>query len=236
MNENKEIENILAFDTSTEHLGFGVKTSEGFWQISVDAGLKPSEHLFKYLETLLDMASLEPAAVDLLICASGPGSFTGLRIGFAAARGFSVVKNIPICAVSLIDVLGHHERSWPGPCVCLIDGKKQRYFGRIFNQGQAISDTFDLSAQDLKAYLKEQGFENSAPLLFCAPRGHKVGELRQYFEGSWKFEAKELGSTWMESFVDLGNAAYREGKILSKEAGPEYIRYSNEDLGIHLKA
>jgi tRNA threonylcarbamoyladenosine biosynthesis protein TsaB len=92
---------ILAFDTATD-----VATSA-----LVDSGAIRGERvsrastLLEDLDVLLHDAGVTPADVDALVVGTGPGSFTGTRIGLAVARGLALALDLPAAGVSTLDAL-----------------------------------------------------------------------------------------------------------------------------------
>ena len=97
---------LLAIDTSTRTVGVALYDgnqvlSESTWT-SVDfhtVELAPS------VGEALRRSNLGPEAIGALAVASGPGSFAGLRIGMAFAKGLSLVRHLPIVAVPTLDIL-----------------------------------------------------------------------------------------------------------------------------------
>jgi tRNA threonylcarbamoyladenosine biosynthesis protein TsaB len=92
---------ILAFDTAT-----GVATSA-----VVDNGETLAERastparVLEDVDELLREAAVEPRSLDALVVGTGPGSFTGLRMGLAAARGLAFALELPVAGVSTLDAL-----------------------------------------------------------------------------------------------------------------------------------
>ena len=64
-----------------------------------------AEALLPMIETVLREAALTPVALDLLAVTIGPGSFTGLRIGLAAARGLALARKLPAIGVTSFDAV-----------------------------------------------------------------------------------------------------------------------------------
>ena len=73
---------------------------------------------------MLRAAGLTPRDVDLLAVGTGPGSFTGLRIGLAAARGLALALDLPVAGVSTLDALAAGA---PG-AVPVIDARRHEVF------------------------------------------------------------------------------------------------------------
>lgn len=101
-----------------------------------------SSRMFRHLDFLQRELSLELKDFDLLAVAAGPGSFTGLRVGLAAAKGWSEVYRKPIAAVSALEAVAVQSRS-PAPLIVpVLDARRgQVYFGFYSRQsGGAIED------------------------------------------------------------------------------------------------
>jgi tRNA threonylcarbamoyl adenosine modification protein YeaZ len=141
---------ILAFDTSTSVLTIALRWREGQSTRALhfvrDTGLHHAEHLTADISTLLDSAGATIAQVDLLACAEGPGSFTGLRIGMATAKGFAAARGIPFVAVPTFDMWAHAYRWWPHTLIAAIDAKKARYYASVYRSGARVSDDLDEAA------------------------------------------------------------------------------------------
>jgi tRNA threonylcarbamoyladenosine biosynthesis protein TsaB len=104
---------LLAIDTSGKHgsialarAGEGPADRNGVCLIETSplAGGTFSAQLVPQIAALLASHGFAKQQIDALVVASGPGSFTGLRIGLAAVKAFAEVLNKPIAAVSLLEV------------------------------------------------------------------------------------------------------------------------------------
>lgn len=97
--------NLLAIDTATATLrlavGFG---GDRVVKISEDIGRSHGLVLLKKIGDVLGSAGIAADALEGIVVGTGPGSFTGLRIGLAAAKGMVVALDIPIVGVSLFDL------------------------------------------------------------------------------------------------------------------------------------
>ena len=90
--------------------------------------------------------------------ANGPGSFTGVRIGVAAAKGFAWGKNIPCYGVSTLEAMALHLAPWQGYVCPVMDARRSQVYNALFyvNQGVVTRQTPDraIALEDLKNELK----------------------------------------------------------------------------------
>jgi len=89
-----------------------------------------SSRMFRHLEFLLGELSLSLKEFDLFAVVAGPGSFTGLRVGLAAVKGWAEVYNKPIAAISGLEALAVQSHSSASVLVPVMDARRgQVYFG-----------------------------------------------------------------------------------------------------------
>jgi tRNA threonylcarbamoyladenosine biosynthesis protein TsaB len=97
---------ILSLDTTTRGGSVAVtRDAELLALVPGDATRSHSERLPGEIETALAQAGVHRQQVDLLAVATGPGAFTGLRIGLAAMQGLAMTLNRPVIGVSALDAL-----------------------------------------------------------------------------------------------------------------------------------
>jgi tRNA threonylcarbamoyladenosine biosynthesis protein TsaB len=135
--------NILALDTATAILSLALETERGLWSFQADAGPGHSEILMDALDMLMKTAGLPPGELGGVVCMRGPGSFTGLRIGFSTARGLACSLGIPFASVPTLDCMAFSLSPWPGIVLPLMDAKKNRFFTALYRGGRRLSDYMD---------------------------------------------------------------------------------------------
>ena len=127
---------ILAADTSGKHGSIALVRCEAHaLQILELVGLQGgtfSAELVPQIAELLSRHNLSKSDIDAFAVASGPGSFTGLRVGLAAIKALAEVLEKPIAAVSLLEVLAfdlHSASSGNRVLVALDAGRSEAYIG-----------------------------------------------------------------------------------------------------------
>jgi tRNA threonylcarbamoyladenosine biosynthesis protein TsaB len=157
----------------------------------------------------------------------GPGSFTGLRIGFSLAKGLACALNIPFAAIPTLDCMAWPFSALPGIVVPVIDAKKGAYFCALYQNGEKLTEDMDATPREIAAELAATLttiLGPGAPLLYeqlCAMNlqgGITLGKNLR-----WGNAATLLQIAWETGIITRGDNDY--------SAGPEYIRKSDAELG-----
>jgi tRNA threonylcarbamoyladenosine biosynthesis protein TsaB len=122
---------ILALDTSSPAGSLAILRDEKvIGVVSTWAEETYSARMFRHLEFLLRELSLELKQFDLFAVAAGPGSFTGLRVGLTAAKGWAEVFKKPAAGVSGLEALAAQAHSTAPLLIPVLDARRgQIYFG-----------------------------------------------------------------------------------------------------------
>ena len=145
---------ILAFETSAK--AASVALLEGgtlLGESYQNTGLTHSQTIMVMAEDLLKQCGKTPADVQAVAVAAGPGSFTGVRIGVAAAKGFAWGKELPCYGVSTLEAMAEHLGIWQGYVCPVMDARRSQVYNALFhvNCGKITRITEDraISLQDL---------------------------------------------------------------------------------------
>jgi tRNA threonylcarbamoyladenosine biosynthesis protein TsaB len=108
-----------------------------------------SSRMFRHLEFLLKDLSLGLQEIDLFAVAAGPGSFTGLRVGLAAVKGWAEVYRKPIAAVSGLEAVAAQSHSSSYWVVPVLDAHRgQVYFGMYRRVGERSENGLALEGEE----------------------------------------------------------------------------------------
>jgi tRNA threonylcarbamoyladenosine biosynthesis protein TsaB len=218
--------NILALDTATELLSAALLSSEGTFYGEMDGPQRHSERLMELVAQLCAQARFDRRTLNLVACLAGPGSFTGLRIGFSAAKGIATALQIPLVAVPTLDCMALPLAMWPGIVVPLIDAKKNCYFSALYRRGTALTGAMDVEPQRLVELLPR-----NEPILITGPDAPiaasaleaLVPELRLSVDGAYR-------RGYGRELIHLALARFQERGGERDSAGPEYLRKSDAEL------
>jgi tRNA threonylcarbamoyladenosine biosynthesis protein TsaB len=121
----------LALDTSSPTGSLAILRDEKvIGVVSTWAEETYSSRMFRHLEFLLQELTIKLDQIDLFAVAAGPGSFTGLRVGLAAAKGWAEVYKKPIVGISGLQAVAAQSHSTATIIVPVLDARRgQVYFG-----------------------------------------------------------------------------------------------------------
>jgi tRNA threonylcarbamoyladenosine biosynthesis protein TsaB len=131
------------------------------------------EKLTLFIEEILTKNSISINRLSAVSISSGPGSYTGLRIGVAAAKGLCYAKNIPLIAVDTLHAFENCARkSYPNQTICvMLDARRMEVYSSIF-------DTNSVQIKSLSAdILDENSYQEFEPFVCIGDGGTKIIEL-----------------------------------------------------------
>ena len=118
---------LLALDTSTDWAGIALTDGELLAELNWTAGRKQTTHVMPEVERLLGTVGLTADQIGAVAVATGPGSFSGLRVGLAIASGFAIATGIPVLGESTIELTVHGWRDPDGLSVGVVKAGRSRY-------------------------------------------------------------------------------------------------------------
>ena len=154
---------MLAFDTSTPCARVAVLSIEGNCLAAAEkVAARHSSNLLRLCDEVLRATGAAVADLAAIACGAGPGSFTGLRVGLAVAKGLALADRIPLVLVSSLDALAVDLSRSEGESLVLpcIDAGKGQVYGRLYRAGETPvpigSDELVLLPEDLCRLVQEQ--------------------------------------------------------------------------------
>jgi tRNA threonylcarbamoyladenosine biosynthesis protein TsaB len=114
----------------------------------MDAGAKHSGLLLPVMDNLLKTAGVEPAALDVVACMRGPGSFTGIRIGFAAVQGIAAACGVKAVSIPTLDCMALPFEDLP-VVVPAIDSRRGQFYTAVYRKGERVTDYLDVKPEAL---------------------------------------------------------------------------------------
>ena len=150
---------ILAFETSAKAASVALlENGKLLGESYQNTGLTHSQTLLSMAEDLLRNCGKSPKDMTAVAVANGPGSFTGVRIGVAAAKGFAWGAQIPCYGVSTLEAMARGLGVWEGYVVPTMDARRDQTYTAIFRaEGGKLTRILDdcaISYEELGEKLK----------------------------------------------------------------------------------
>lgn len=163
--------NVLALDTATSRATVAVCQGERVLAEDAREVTTHSEGLLTLIHETLAAAELPLSALDAVVCGRGPGSFTGLRIGMATAKGLCFAAGKPlICASSLQPLASLVEESMEdvGSVAAVLDARRKEVFCGLYQRGQTLQPEFLARPGELVEILAQaMGDDPAEPLVLA---------------------------------------------------------------------
>ena len=125
---------ILAFDAAGKGLSVAV-VEEGrvLAEAGLNVGLTHSQRLLPLVQSLLSAADVAPGTIGMVAVTNGPGSFTGLRIGLATAKGLAETWGVPLTVVSTLAAVAYAVRGM-GALICpMLDARRNEVYTALYD-------------------------------------------------------------------------------------------------------
>ena len=190
-----------------------------------------SQTLLPMLDEIVKMTELDLESVDAIAVAAGPGSFTGLRIGSATAKGLGLALKKPLIGVPTVEALAYNLVDVQGLVCPIMDARRNQVYTGIYrfrdHQLQIVEDQMAVPMENLLEKLNE--LEESVTFL-----GDGVPvfqrQIRESLNVPFFFAPSHVNRQRAAAVGALGMIYFRQGRTQSAvEHTPEYLRVSQAE-------
>jgi tRNA threonylcarbamoyladenosine biosynthesis protein TsaB len=145
---------ILALDTATRIASVAVLDDDRVLAETTRDTHRRSADVLVAVDDVCRTAGIAPLTLEAVAVGAGPGSFTGLRIGMATAKGIAFAAQRPLWAVSSLAALAHGHA---GFVVAVLDARRGEIFAGCFRDGALLGDERVLAPAELAAWVATFG-------------------------------------------------------------------------------
>lgn len=208
---------VLAIETSSRSGSVALmRDADTLDERALGQGAFQGKTLAPTIEALLLEGGVKPAEVGLVAVGLGPGSFTGLRVGIAFARGFAFAADHPMVGVSSMEALAHIEAEEGEKLLCVARAGHEELFHAAFEKtnGSIVSlmdpsvDSLDVVRDKMESFDRVLG---------------EGTDLLGLEKASVVPSAKGVAVLGAKKFVD-------QGPTPEEELLPQYLRRSNAEI------
>ena len=194
-----------------------------------------SETLLPMLDEIIKMTGINFSEISAIAVSGGPGSFTGLRIGAACAKGLGLALDLPLIHVPTLDAMALNIYSSDAIIVPIMDARRNQVYTGIYKNDcnlEIIKDSMAVAIDELFEILKD--LDNKEKIKKIIFLGDGVPVFREYIDKNLEiahdFASANLNRQRASNIAMLGLKMFKEGKsLLSDDMRPEYLRKSQAE-------
>lgn len=227
---------ILALDSSGLVAGVALTEDDTLVaEYSTNYKKTHSQTLLPMLDEIRKMVELDLHSIDVIAVSAGPGSFTGLRIGSATAKGLGLALGVPLAAVPTVDALAMNLYGCEKLICPMMDARRSQVYTGLYTFEKneeayrlcAQLPQCALSVQELAERINALGRE----VIFLGDGVPVYREmLTQMLTVPYSFAPASCSRQRAASVAVLGGVYAKEGKLVSADAfAPEYLRMSQAE-------
>ncbi len=234
---------VLAIDTTSEAGGAAIFKDDACLAHLAHGGAADqySVSVFEMVDRLLAELSARPgtavkslADIDLYTVASGPGSFTGIRVGLAAVQAWAKVFEKPVKGVSVLRALAEAAQPATECALAILNAYRGEFYVGEFRKDKDArlvpwGEDKALNLDELKPLVTGQASAGSDCICIARAHDQAARALRDILPASLRWQIVE--GTLLEAIARLGRRAALEGKLDSPgQLDAYYIRRTDAEL------
>ena len=205
-------------------------------EYSVNYKKTHSQTLLPMLDEIAGMTELDKTSIDAIAVAAGPGSFTGLRIGSATAKGLGLALGKPIIEVPTLAGMAYNLPYAAGLVCPVMDARRQQVYNGIYRfEGAVLKTVIDqrpIAAADLIRELNEMDPDlTDAGVIFLGDGSYVVEPYaKENLKIPYSFAPAHLARQSAGAVGALAMQLFKQGKyVRAEEHAPIYLRKSQAE-------
>ncbi|MCL2229805.1 MAG: tRNA (adenosine(37)-N6)-threonylcarbamoyltransferase complex dimerization subunit type 1 TsaB [Treponema sp.] len=235
MSELKNYDHLLAIDSACSFFSVALSCGGDIHYAETDGRQKQSEIAMEFADSLLKKACIKPKDLSGVICMGGPGSFTGLRIGYSIAKGLALSLSIPFAPIPTLDCIAFgHSQKEDDIIIPVIQSRKNAYYYTIFRNTERLCEDKDGDLTQIKDEIKKF-LTNENKIIMTGPLSCELyNSLPADFQNDIILNFENKG--YAKELICIA----KNKKILDNDltafltSGPEYVRKTDAELNAQI--
>lgn len=224
--------NILAIDASgiAGSIAY-MKDNKLIGEYYICDKLTHSETIMPMMEHMRQLLGLELNAIDVIAVTSGPGSFTGLRIGVTTAKALALALDKPIIGVPTLDAIAHNITHTESIICPIMDARRNQVYTALYKwENKELLRLTDYMAIDIDDYLHQLS-DNYEKIIFLGDGVWQYKDrIEEQLEKKAEFAASYLNLQRAGTLTEIASKEYDKGNAVSaSEFVPMYLRKSQAE-------
>lgn len=216
----------LSIDSAITKISISARNEDHTVSAIFNIGMKQSETLLPAIEYVLSKVELKPTELEALSITQGPGSFTGLRLGFSALKSIQLSSGAPLYGFSTLDVYAAPYKDLDCPVISCIDAKKDRFYAKGIKSEEEIFNEGDYTPEEIRNFIKDIKEEM---IVICGSDAELLADHlkdlpKKIIPMRFTLDAGEILNDMLE------NAVKNNAKAMNDYDGPIYLRASEAEV------
>lgn len=189
-----------------------------------------SQTLLPMIDSMVSLFGIDLSSVDAIAVSGGPGSFTGLRIGSATAKGLGLALNKPLIHVPTLDGTAYNLYGAKGLICPIMDARRNQVYTGIYRFEQEFEVVMEQDAMDMGELIEKLNAMGERVIFLGDGIPVHEKKIRELMTVPFDLAPAHMNRQRAASVAALGAVYFAEGKTESAaEHGPDYLRKSQAE-------
>lgn len=222
---------ILGIESAALTASVAIVEDDGLLaEYSVNHKKTHSQTMLPMIDEIVKMTDTDLNTLDAIAISGGPGSFTGLRIGSATAKGLGLALNVPLVHVPTVDAMAYMMYGYNGLICPVLDARRGQVYGGLYHFKNEFEVVKPQCAIDLKEFIEKINLlgEQVVFLGDGVPVGKTI--IEENIKVPFKFAPAHVNRQRGAAVALLGQKYFAEGRVTRAcDEAPEYLRVSQAE-------
>lgn len=189
-----------------------------------------SQTLLPMIDSMVELLGIELSTMDAIAVSGGPGSFTGLRIGSATAKGLGLALNKPLIHVPTLDATAYNLYG-AGALICpIMDARRNQVYTGIYRFEKEFETVHGQDVMDMGNLIHILNGLGEPVILLGDGVPVYEKQIEKNMSAPFRFAPAHANRQRAAAVAALGAVYFKEGKVeTADEHGPDYLRKSQAE-------
>ncbi len=189
-----------------------------------------SQTLLPMIDSMVSLFGIDLSTIDAIAVSGGPGSFTGLRIGSATAKGLGLALGKPLIHVPTLDGTAYNLYGAKGLICPIMDARRNQVYTGIYRFEQEFEVLMEQDAMDMGELIEKLNAMGERVIFLGDGVPVHENKIREQMTVPFDFAPAHMNRQRAASVAALGAVYFAEGKTeTAAEHGPDYLRKSQAE-------
>lgn len=189
-----------------------------------------SQTLLPMIDSMVSLFGIDLSTIDAISVSGGPGSFTGLRIGSATAKGLGLALDKPLIHVPTLDGTAYNLYGAKGLICPIMDARRNQVYTGIYRFEQEFEVVMEQDAMDMGELIEKLNAMGERVIFLGDGVPVHEKKIRELMTVPFDLAPAHMNRQRAASVAALGAVYFAEGKIeTAAEHGPDYLRKSQAE-------